>query len=123
MKKHILISIALVWCSFINAQSFSSDTTKFTYCEIVGIEKLMSSKIVVNIDFGQETHFFSDTRYKDPSTGKPYVFNSMIDALNFMGKDSWDFVQAYTVGDAQRGYVYHYVLKKSTSLINKATLQ
>jgi len=96
-----------------------SDSTKFSYCEIVGTQKLLSNKVTVEIDFGQSTKWLSDNRYKDPATGKPYVFNSMVDALNFMGKDQWEFVQAYTIGNAQNGYVYHFLLKKQTSFIEK----
>jgi hypothetical protein len=41
----------------------------------------------------------------------------MIDALNFMGKGGWEFVQAYTVGNAQSGYIYHFLLKKQSNTI------
>jgi len=77
----------------------------------------LSNKVTIAIDFGQSRSFLSDNRYKDPATGRPFVFNSMIDALNFMGKDSWEFVQAYTIGDNQTGYVYHFLLKKETVLL------
>lgn len=48
---------------------------------------------------------------KDPATGKIRVFNSMVDGLNFMGKQGWEFVQAYvvTTGNAN---VYRWLLKK-----------
>lgn len=107
-----------MFCLSLKGQDLKSDSTKFTYCEIVGTGKLFSKKVTVEIDFGQETKFFSDNRYKDPATGKPYVFNSMVDALNFMGKNKWEFVQAYTIGDAQSGYVYHFLMKKQTALID-----
>jgi hypothetical protein len=82
----------------------------------------LSNKVTVQIDFGQVQKFFSDNRYKDPATGKPFVFNSMIDALNFMGKDGWEFVQAYVVtegGGTTAQNVYHFLLKKQTLLIEK----
>lgn len=71
----------------------------------------MSNKVTVQIDFGEERKFFADTRLKDPATGKPRVFNSMIDALNFMGNQGWEFEQAYvlTIGNQN---VYHYMMKK-----------
>lgn len=38
-------------------------------------------------------------------------FNSMIDALNYMGEDGWEFVQAYIVTTGEIN-VYHWLLKK-----------
>jgi hypothetical protein len=119
MKKTILFFSMFLFCYLLKGQDFKSDSLKFTYCEIVGTEKLMSTKVTVVIDFGQATSFFSDNRYKDPATGKPYVFNSMIDALNFMGKDKWEFVQAYIIGSSQSGFVYHFLLKKQTSSLGE----
>jgi hypothetical protein len=89
--------------------------SNFTYCEIAGTSKLMGKNITIKIDFGQSKKFLSDKRYQDPSTGKPFVFNSIIDALNFMGKEGWKFVQEYTEGDSQTGYIYHFLLEKKTS--------
>ncbi len=91
------------------------DTTgvaQYSYCEIVGTGKILSKKVTVELDFGQASKLIQDNRYKDPATGKAVVFNSMVDALNFMGKSGWEFVQAYTIGDSQNGYVYHFMLKK-----------
>ena len=119
MKK-ILLSLAmiLIWIPCISQDATQANpTSKFTYCELVGTGKLLSNKVTVAIDFGQSRPFFSDNRYKDPATGKPFIFNSMVDALNFMGKQGWEFVQAYTIGDSQTGYVYHFLLKKETKLL------
>ncbi len=35
----------------------------------------------------------------------------MVDALNYMGKQGWEFMQAYIV-TVQNQNVYHYLLKK-----------
>ncbi|HEY5591672.1 MAG TPA: hypothetical protein VIK55_11715 [Paludibacter sp.] len=122
MKKIILIFVMLLFCFYLKGQDIKSDSTKFTYCELVGTGRLLSNKVTVQIDFGQVTKFFSDNRYKDPTTGKPVIFNSMIDALNFMGKDGWEFVQAYIVTEGSgtgSQNVYHFLLKKLTSVLEK----
>jgi hypothetical protein len=122
MKKTILISAMILFCFYVKSQDIKSDSTKFTYCELVGTARLLSNKVTVEIDFGQATKFFSDRRYKDQSTGKPVVFNSMVDALNFMGKDRWEFVQAYivTIGSSTSSQnIYHFLLKKQTSLLEQ----
>ncbi len=83
------------------------------YVEIVGTSRVLSSKLTVEIDFGQENKLFSsdkDTRIKDVN-GKNMIFNSMIDALNFMTTNGYEFVQAYAVIVSNQN-VYHYLLKK-----------
>jgi hypothetical protein len=90
--------------------SYSQEPPKFVYCEIVGTAKILSNKVTIQIDLGQKAKYFEDKRLKDNS-GNPIIFNSMIDALNFMGKQGWDFAQAYTVTIGQSN-VYHYLLKK-----------
>ena len=42
--------------------------------------------------------------------GKKIKFNSMIDALNYMGKFGWDFEQAYAVSMGNTN-VYHFLLE------------
>lgn len=93
------------------AQPMGSDTVKYAYCELLGIEKFLSTKVTIQLDFGQEKKFWVDTRVRDEQTGKIRVFNSMIDAMNFMGDDGWEFVQAYVITIAQQN-VYHWLLKK-----------
>ena len=82
----------------------------FEYCQIVGSQKFLSSTINIQIDFGQEFTLFEDLRLKDENN-KPVIFNTMIDALNYMGKFGWEFEQAYalTVGNQN---VFHFLLKR-----------
>jgi hypothetical protein len=83
------------------------------FVQIVGTSKLFSNKVTIEIDFGQENKFFSsdkDTRVKD-ANGKNMVFNSMVDALNFMSANGYEFVQAYAFAKDNQS-VYHYLLRK-----------
>ena len=83
------------------------------YVQIVGTSRLLSNKVTIEIDFGQENKLFSsdkDTRIKD-SSGKNVIFNSMVDALNFMTKTGYEFVQAYAFALSNQN-VYHYLLRK-----------
>lgn len=82
------------------------------YVQIVGTAKLLSSKMKIDIDFGQRDKLFKtkDTQIKDKA-GKALVLNSMIDALNFMVENGYEFVQAYAVVIANQN-VYHYLLRK-----------
>lgn len=89
----------------------SDETATWAYCEIVGINKFMSKKVTVVIDHGQESsNWFQDNRIVDTSTGQVKSFNSMVDAMNFMGALGWEFVQAYVVTISDQN-VYHWLLK------------
>lgn len=86
------------------------------YAELLGYEKgLFTNKVKVNVDFGQEVSFWKrgDMRIVDEN-GKDIVFNSMVDAMNFMGKHGWQFVQAYVVTHGNQN-VYHWLLSKDVS--------
>ncbi len=83
------------------------------YARIVGTSKFLSAKITIQIDFGQDRTYFTqsrDTQLTD-GNGKKIIFTSMIDALNFMNGHGYEFLQAYaiTVGNQN---VYHYLLRK-----------
>lgn len=84
------------------------------YIQIVGSSRLLSNKLTIEIDFGQENKFFSsdkDTRVKDVN-GKNMIFNSMIDALNFLSANGYAFVQAYAFSVGNQN-VYHYLMRKN----------
>jgi len=115
MKKLVLSAIIIISSLTIKAQIVNDVPLIDIYVEyvqIVGTSKLLSTKLTIQIDFGQRTKFFSsgkETIVKDVD-GKAVDFNSMIDALNFMSKNGYEFVNAYaiTVGNQN---VYHYLLR------------
>lgn len=106
----ILLIQNLTYAQSVNGVAFKDINVE--YVQIVGTKKPFTQKVTVEIDFGQENKLFTnkDTRVVDEH-GNNLIFNSMIDALNFMSKNGYDFVTAYTVtlGDQN---VYHYLLKK-----------
>src|SRR5688572_12340709 len=88
-----------------------SDTTKVEqYCQVIATPRLLSNKVTIDIDFGEEKKFWSDTRLRNYD-GKLKKFNTVIDALNFMGKEGWTFINAYPVriGSTE---IYHFGFKK-----------
>jgi len=116
MKK-ILFVLAF---AFIGKQVFSQTVNDVpikdidvAYVQIVGYSKLMSTKLNIQIDFGQETSIWTKgakTVVKD-GNGKIMKFNSMIDALNFMNNNGYEFETAYAFAIGNQN-VYHYLLKK-----------
>ena len=79
---------------------------------IVGTAKLLSTKVTIQIDFGQRDKIWKtkDTQLLDKD-GKPLVLNSMIDALNFLSENGYEFVQAYAFTVSNQA-VYHYLMRR-----------
>jgi hypothetical protein len=113
----LIVSVILLSLSQVNGQPASDSTLQtsggqYIYCELVGAQKFLSTKINVSVDFGEERGFFyNDTWLRDPETNKLRSFNSIVDALNFMGTDGWEFVQAYAITVGQSN-VFHWLLRK-----------
>ncbi|MGH2553630.1 MAG: hypothetical protein ACRDEB_07930 [Chitinophagaceae bacterium] len=107
MKKILIAAFILVSFS-----GFSQDTTKVEqYCRLVAYNKLLSSKVNIDVDFGQERKFFSDNRLRDEESGKLKKFNSVTDALNYLGSQGWTLVNAYPVIEGSSSYLYFYFKK------------
>lgn len=81
------------------------------YCEVVATGKLLSNKVTIDIDYGEERSIWKDHRIKDDN-GKFKKFNSVIDAINYLGKLGWKLVNAFPVSTGNGPMVYHYVFKK-----------
>ncbi len=118
MKNKVLYFIVLfvLLTVTVSAQEVNQQKKTHTiYCELVGTQKL-SGKVRVDVDFGQEggrySHFFSNANTLVDENGKAIDFNSMVDAMNFMGEKGWVFVQAYVVSTGNTGGVYHWLLKR-----------
>ena len=118
MKKIFVVMLATLFCGSVFAQ------TQKSYCQIVGTAKgLKQNEVTVAIDFGQEDAMRKNAlggsahrnRLVDEN-GKPMLFNSMVDAMNFMAGLGWKFEAAYVIsmpnpmGGAQ--HVYHWLLSK-----------
>ena len=81
--------------------------SKRVYALLYGSPQLFSSKVKVAIDFGQSTSWLgamSESMIVDEN-GKEIKFNSMIDAMNYLGQFGWMFAQAYVVPHGDEGDV------------------
>ncbi|MEO5783704.1 MAG: hypothetical protein ABIQ07_10555 [Ginsengibacter sp.] len=109
MKIIILSAIILLSSFQLFAQSDADNVEQ--YAEVVASPRLLSSKVTIDIDYGEERSIWKDNRIKTDE-GKLKKFNTVVDALNYMGKDGWKLVNAfpYITGNTQ---VFHYVFKKS----------
>jgi hypothetical protein len=105
-------TIFLIFSLLISSTSFSqSDSIKVEqYCQLIVTPRLFSNKVTVDLDFGEEKSFWKDERMKTYD-GKLKKFNTIIDALNFMGKQGWIFINTYPV-EGGGTVIYHYAFKK-----------
>src|SRR5437868_14869934 len=116
MKRIITIGAFLMTALISNGQSDSSRVEQ--YCQIIATPRMLSNKVTIDIDYGEEKSFWQDTRVKTDA-GKLKKFNTVIDAINYMGKEGWIFINAYPVrmGETE---IYHFAFKK---LFLKSELQ
>lgn len=80
------------------------------FVEIVGVQLPLSQKLNVVVYHGQQMKLGDDQRIEG-SDGKAIKFFGMVDALNFMYKNGWEFVNAYAITISNQN-VYHYLLRK-----------
>jgi hypothetical protein len=89
----------------ISSSAYAQQTDKVVYCEILGMNRFKYTITdAVFFDFGDKT---TPSEPKD-AFGKKLKFKSMMEALNYMIKQGWEFVQAYSSDDGFN----HYLLKK-----------
>jgi len=106
----ILFAFLSIGLSAQTVNDVPMDEINTPFIRIVGTQKLLSTKVMIDIEFGQHNKVFSakDTQIRD-AANKPVTFNSMIDAMNYMIGFGYRFEQAYvlTIGNQN---VYHYLM-------------
>ncbi|GHT06920.1 hypothetical protein AGMMS49525_15690 [Bacteroidia bacterium] len=111
----------------------------YVYCELFGetAQKLfkISTAVVVKANFGQKrkaTVVIGGSggagagfgEYLTDENGEKIKFNSMIDALNYMGLQGWEFVQTYsTAVVGTKGLQLVWLLKKEITPEEKAQME
>lgn len=103
MKKIVILIAALFVSVAASAQNIPQDSSQDSprsfkvYCEIVTAYSagLFTDRTTVNIDFGQQTDFWESDKELLDDSGRPIVFNNILDALNYMGERGWELVQEY----------------------------
>ena len=108
MKKLLIIGVFLIIIQVSNAQTDSSKVEQ--YCQLIATPRLLSNKVTIDIDFGDEKSFWQDNRLRTEQ-GKIKKFNTIIDAMNYMGRDGWVFINAYPVRSGETD-IYHFAFKK-----------
>ena len=97
---------------FVSLSAIGQDTTKVEqYCQVIATGRLLSNKVTIDIDYEDVKKYWKDSRLRSEK-GKVVKFNTIIDAMNFMGREGWLFINAYPVkmGDTE---IFHFAFKKT----------
>lgn len=112
MKRVLFLLAALAYAGLGSAQSIEADTLPtlppHVYCEITAHHLPTHRDNGVLFDFGQKTEVLKYNFLTD-AAGNRLLFNSGIEALNYMVCRGWEFVQAYASGD--NNGLTHYLLR------------
>ncbi len=108
--KNLLFSVLAICFFATSVTAQTPDSTSWAYAELLGYKKFLSTKVNVEVDYGQSSNIFQNDMIVS-ADGKPISFNSMVDAMNFMGKLGWEFVQAVVITEGNQN-IYHWILKR-----------
>ncbi len=89
----VLSAIVMSVSAFAQTEEAEAQPYK-VYCQISGSPIIFSESMNVDIDFGQYAGWWSTDRRLADENGKPIIFNSMLDAANYMARRGWDLEEA-----------------------------
>ena len=117
MKKIFVLAIGLLFGIAAFAQNENGEAQPYkVYCELIARPRSFSTKVDVELDFGQANNFWSGDRRLFDEDGKAIVFNSMLDAANYMARRGWELETAFPTFEISSGssisHATHWVMFK-----------
>jgi len=117
MKKTILLTTLFLFLltgkafSQVFVEDVNINELDIKYVQLLGVNtSIFGVKIKVYVDYGQKVKLLKGSKIKD-ADGNVMKFNSMTDALNFMYKNGWEYVN-YTEVYLNGKLRYVYLLQK-----------
>ena len=110
MKKLFLLLIICLSSIIIMAQDK-------VYAEIVGTEHISTGKVSVKVIFGKNSKQFAPMI--QDSNGQKMKFDTMVDAMNQLGKFGWELENTYVVVDGDYDRIsteYHWIVSRKTKM-------
>lgn len=109
----LLLLVAILPPAYAQTASVSQEpaTAKRTeeYCQLRALARL-NGRYVISIDYGQQRKLISRNLFRD-ATGQAVEFNSVIDALNWLNEQGWEFVNAYALVEENQSVSY-YIMRR-----------
>jgi len=107
MKKILLLALFAVFYLGVNAQNYKNDGKPYAfYCQLVG-QKNLAGQLRLKILWN---NMKEENNLRDEN-GKKIEFFTMVDAMNYMSKRGWDYVECVTYKDGATNVV-HYIFRK-----------
>lgn len=117
IMKKVTLFIMLMCALLAHGQSSNETKTITAFAELLGWNTNilgLKGKVNVEVDFGDESWGWQGNDGRNllvDEDGKQIKFNSMVDAMNFMGERGWVFEAAYVV-TVNNQNVIHWLMSK-----------
>ena len=81
------------------------------FCDLISRKKFLGFEESITIDYGERDSIWLDETIYSLTKKDLKKYNSIIDALNYMGSEGWEVINSYSA--SQTPYIIeHYILKK-----------
>ena len=81
------------------------------FCDLISIRKFLGTKEDISINYGNRDSLWTSDKMFTLVASDLKKYNSVIDALNYMGSEGWKEISSYSTSNNSY-IVKHYVLKK-----------
>ena len=81
------------------------------FCDLVSTKKFLATEHNLTINYGNRDSLWLDEEIYTLTANQLSKYNSIIDALNYMGNEGWQTIGSYST--SHNSYIVeHYILKK-----------
>ena len=81
------------------------------FCDLVSTKKFLGRTHSITINYGNRDSLWLDQKIQSLTETELKKYNSIIDALNYMGNEGWKTISSYST--SYNSYIVeHYILKK-----------
>ena len=90
----------------------SFENTKVeVFCDLMATKKFLSNNVEIKINYGNRDSLWLDKKIYTLLSSDLQNFNTILDALNYMGNEGWETISSYS--SSYNSYIVeHYILKK-----------
>ena len=81
------------------------------FCDLMSTKKFLSTEALITINYGSRDSLWLDDKIYTLLKSDLKKYNSLIDALNYMGNEGWQTISSYSTSNNSY-IVEHYILKK-----------
>ena len=94
----------------VNRISFENKTIE-VFCDLITKKKFLGTKETISVNYGNRDSLWLDPKIYTLVAKELKEYNSIIDALNYMGHEGWKTLSSYST--SHNSYIVeHYILKK-----------